>query len=117
MNQIQKLEQRLKEIGFEIEANENVLQIIGLVNEDELGLEFGKFSHVLRVTVESDDPFSEGGRFLFQDCSLKVYFDDWDLQDVAKMIKWNIAGILDENGIFEGMEFVIPEDYREVLVP
>lgn len=30
MNQIQKLEQRLTEIGFIIQVHENVLQIIGL---------------------------------------------------------------------------------------
>ena len=106
----------MKDIGFEIEANENVLQIVGFDDEDS-ELEFGKFSHVLRVTVESDDPFSEGGRFLFQDCSLKVYFDDWDLQDAAKVIKFNIASILDENGVFEGMDFVIPKDFKDVLVP
>ena len=115
MNQIQKLESRLKEIGFEIEANENVLQIVGFAGEMEL--DFGKFSHVLRVTIESDDPFSEGGRFLFQDCSLKVYFDEWDLQEAAKVIKFNIASILEENGIFQGMDFVIPADFSEVLVP
>ena len=115
MNQIQKLEQRLKEIGFAVEANDNVLQIVGF--SGEMGLDFGKFSHVLRVTVESDDPFNEGGRFLFQDCSLKVYFDDWNLQEAAKVIKYNIACILDEHGVFEGMEFVIPEDFKEVLVP
>lgn len=116
MNQIQKLAMRLKEIGFDIEANENVLQIVGF-NDADAGLEFGKFSHVLRVTIESDDPFSEGGRFLFQDCSLKVYFDEWDLQDVAKVIKLNIASILNDNGIFEGMDFVVPKDFKDVLVP
>lgn len=116
MNQIQKLSERLQEIGFLIEANENVLQIIGI--SEKLGdLEFAKVSHVLRITVELEDPFSEGGKFIFQDCSLKVYYDEWDLMDVAKIIKLNIAEILDENGIFEGMGFEIPKDYKEVLVP
>lgn len=120
MNQIQKLKQRLTEIGFVIQVHENVLQIIGLSekNNAEFGdLEFEKVSHVLRVTIELEDPFSEGGKFIFQDCSLKVYYDEWDLMDVAKIIKLNIAEILNENGIFEGMGFEIPKDYKEVLVP
>ena len=120
MNQIQKLEKKLTEIGFVIQANENILQIIGLSekNNAEFGdLEFEKVSHVLRVVIELEDPFSEGGKYIFQDCSLKVYYDEWDLQDVAKIIKLNIAAILNENGIFEGMGFVIPGDYDEVVVP
>ena len=115
MNHIQRLAQRLTEIGFEIEANDNVLQLVGFSGEMEL--DFGKFSHVLRVTVESDDPFREGGKLLFQDCSLKVYFDDWSLQEAAKVIKFNIACILDEHGVFEGMGFEIPLDAGDVLVP
>ena len=116
MNNIQRMAKVLTDIGFIIQANENVLQIIGMT--EELGdLEFEKVSHVLRVTIELEDPFSQGGKVLFQDCSLKVYYDEWDLMDVAKIIKLNIASILNDHGVFEGMGFEIPKDYKEVLVP
>lgn len=127
MNQIDKLEERLKQIGFSVEKHENILQITGLCETDaenshasklDLGeIDIARVSHVLQVVIESDDPFATGGKFLFQNCSLKVYFEGWDLQDVAKIIKLNIAKILDEHGVFEGMDFSFPEDHKEVLVP
>ncbi len=120
MNQIQKLEKKLTEIGFIVEVNEYVLQIVGLSKSEDKnfkGLDIEGVSHVLQVVIELDDPLSEGKKFLFQDCSLKVYFEGWDLQEAAKIIKLNIAAILDEHGVFEGMGFTFPKDYNEVLVP
>lgn len=117
MNKMKRLEQVLNDIGFVTKASDNVLQIIGIEDEGDIDLEFEKFSHVLRVTIELDDPFFEGGGSLFSGCSLKVHFDDWKLQEPAKIIKLNIASILDENGIFAGMDFEIPKDFNDVVVP
>jgi hypothetical protein len=127
MKQIDKLREALVEIGFVIQANESVLQIIGLSEkkEDKLttnikaydNIEFEKVSHVLQVVIELDDPTSEIQKYLFQDCSLKVYFEDWNLQEVAKIIKLNIANVLNEHGIFRGMNFEFPKDHNEVVVP
>jgi hypothetical protein len=119
MQQIKKLSARLKEIGFEIEENETVLQIVGIAGEGAAleGIDLEKVSHVLQVVIEFEDPTATGVKFLFQGCSLKVYFEEWDLQELAKIIKFNIAGILNEHGIFAGMGFEIPKDYAEVIVP
>ncbi len=114
LNQIQLLETKLKEIGFEIEAHENVLQIISIDNDV---IDLQKASHAIQVVIELDDPFSCGNKFIFQNCSLKVYYEGWELQELAKIIKFNIAAILDENGIFNGMGFEFPKSHEEVLVP
>lgn len=116
MNKIKRLESILNEIGFVTKSSDDLLQIVGL-DDCDIDLEFEKFSHVLRVTIELDDPFFQGGGSLFSGCSLKVYFDDWKLQELAKIIKFNIAAILHENGIFAGMDFVMPKDFDEVVVP
>jgi len=121
MNQIDKLKQALTEIGFVIEAGENALQIIGLKekNDEKLfdNIEFEKVAHVLQIVIEFDDPTEKNQKYLFQGCSLKVYFEDWDLQEVAKIIKFNIANILNENGIFHGMNFEFPKTHDAVIVP
>ena len=68
LNQIQLLESRLKDIGFEIIAHENVLQIIAITkkksetlsNRDEDSdadegheiMDLDKISHVIQVVIE-----------------------------------------------------------------
>ena len=118
MQQIKKLEKRLTEIGFNIEANESVLQIVGISEgKDELDIDLEKVRDALQVVIEFEDPTLEGAKYIFQGCSLKVYFEGWELQEIAKIIKFNIAGILNDHKIFEGMGFEIPKDHQEVLVP
>lgn len=125
MKQIEALQARLEEIGFEIETHENVLQITSLgtpssssANSDNIDL--AKVAHVIQVVIEIEDPyshFSSAQKIIFQNCSLKVYYEGWELQDLAKIIKFNIAGILNDSGIFYGMNFEFPKGHEEVLVP
>jgi hypothetical protein len=121
MNQINKLAQALSEIGFIIEIGDSALQIVGLKesesNKSLANLDFEKVAHVLQIVIEFDDPTLENQKYLFQGCSLKVYFEDWDLQEAAKIIKFNIANILNENGIFRGMNFEFSKTHEEVIVP
>jgi len=125
MYQIKKLEERLIGIGFKIEVSDSALQIVGFAEknsqkfqESNLGdLEIDRVAHVLQIVIEFEDPTLEGQKYLFQGCSLKVYFETWELQEVAKIIKFNIAHIMNDHGIFEGMGFVFPKDHQEVLVP
>ncbi len=125
MNHIQNLTQQLIRIGFKVELNENVIVVIGV--EDILCCNFpdkivsqenfSKLLQVLQVVIEIDDPESQTPKILFQNCSLKVYFEGWDFFEIAKIVKLDIALILNESGIFNGMGFEIPKDYSEVIVP
>lgn len=118
MKQIDKLVQELQNIGFEIEKNEEVLQILAFKaqNEDD-STDFSRFQELLQIVIELEDPFCENPHFLFQNCSLKIYFEDWSVQETAKIIKLQIANILNENNVFYGMNFEIPKSHEEVLVP
>ncbi|MBM5782150.1 MAG: hypothetical protein FJ368_01870 [Pelagibacterales bacterium] len=125
MNHIQNLTQELTRIGFKVEINENVIVVIGV--EDILYRNFSnrivskedflKLLEVLQVVIEVDDPELQNPKFLFQNCSLKVYFEGWDFFEIAKMVKFDIAIVLNESGIFNGMGFEIPKDHSEVIVP
>ena len=122
MNQIEALKSKLEAIGFNILLHENVLQLVGISAENESldGIDLEKVSHVIQVVIELEDPhspFSAAQKLIFQNCSLKVYFEGWELQELAKIIKFNIAGILNDNGIFYGMNFEFPKTHEEVLVP
>jgi len=121
MKQIAKLAQALTEIGFTIEEGESALQIVGLQEKDAnqilSSVAFEKVAHVLQIVIEFDDPTLENQKYLFQGCSLKVYFEDWDLREAAQIIKFNVANILNENGIFQGMNFEFSKSYEEVIVP
>jgi hypothetical protein len=122
MKQIEALQARLQELGFEIEAHENVLQLVGISAENDAleGIDLAKVSHAIQVVIELEDPYSDyskAQKIIFQNCSLKVYFEGYELQDLAKIIKFNIAGILNDNGIFYGMNFEFPKSHEEVLVP
>lgn len=114
MKQIEKLHKQLVALGFEVEANPDFLQITNF-SDPELGIQ--KAAQILQIVIEFEDPTCDASRFIFQGCSLKVYFEGWHLQDAAKIIKLSIAEILHANGIFHGMEFEMPVSHEEVLVP
>ena len=90
MKQIDKLAQELQEIGFEIEKNDEVLQILAFRAKDEESTDFSKFQDLMQIVIELEDPFCEKPHFIFQHCSLKVYFEDWSVQETAKIIKLQI---------------------------
>jgi hypothetical protein len=117
--QIEILKSRLEGIGFEIIEHDGLLQItkISKENSDDSLLDLESISHVIQVVIELEDPLSLGNKFIFQNCSLKVYYEGWEAQEAAKIIKLNIAGILSENGIFDGMDFVVPINHEEIVVP
>jgi hypothetical protein len=122
MKQIEALQSRLEDIGFDVLAHENLLQIVGISADNDAlnGIDLDKVSHAIQVVIEVEDPesvYSKAQKIIFQNCSLKVYFEGWELQDLAKIIKFNIAGILNDHGIFYGMNFEFPKSHEEVLVP
>lgn len=135
MQQISLLKSKLEDIGFKITEHENLLQITGVemkesksrcseaqADEDEAlsEIDLEKVSHAIQVVIEVEDPeniISGANKLIFQNCSLKVYYEGWELQELAKIIKFNIAGILNDNGIFHGMNFEFPKTHDAVLVP
>lgn len=125
MNHLQTLTQELLRIGFEVDFEENFVKIIGVQNSliekypDKIIAEenFSKLLEILQVLIEVEDAAKPTPKILFQDCSLKVYFEGWDFFEIAKIIKFDIAIILNDHGIFNSMGFEIPKDYSDVIVP
>lgn len=122
MKQIDKMLENLYMIGFKAINGDNKIQIVGFSGEQELLLE--EITHLIRVFIIFDEPHNEDFDYLWQGCSLKVYFDKPELQNQAKEIKFYIATILNEYGLFnkepylQGIKITnLPSTPQEMIVP
>jgi hypothetical protein len=76
------------------------------------------------IFITFDEPLREESDYLFQGCNLRVYFDDQELEYQAKEIKFYVASILNDYGVFdhdENLEVVkkmeMPYSPDEMIVP
>lgn len=100
MQQIDAMFITLEGIGFKAIKGEETIQLIDFDDSDGEESLLEEISDSIRVIITFDDSQREESDYLFQGCELKVYFDEPKLEDQAKEVKFYIASILNDHGIF-----------------
>ncbi|MFT6077373.1 MAG: hypothetical protein ACJA02_000888 [Myxococcota bacterium] len=124
MKQIDLIASVLDSIGFESEKNDDSIQIVRFDGNENQEFPLEEISDSIGIFITFDDPLREESDYLFQGCDLRVYFDDQELEYQAKEIKFYVASILNDHGIFdhdkdlEGVKKIqIPHSPDEMIVP
>jgi hypothetical protein len=92
MRQIDAMLETLHSIGFKAFEENDAIEIVEFDDEE--------ISSSVRILITFEDPEREESDYLFQGCELMVHFDDSDLIRQAKEVKFYVASILNDHGIF-----------------
>jgi hypothetical protein len=135
MYKCKRLEKRLNEIGLGTMNNGAWIQIRGALKvkgirktKNEI---YNKIlsdvknkqlvdEHCFKIFIEVGSPFSEDENVpLFEGCSIVSDRDKYypELEDVVRRVKFNIIGILNENKLFDGVDYKLPENYKDTIIP